>query len=41
VDFEFDDPTLMEKTKVDGSHRSVIAPAKLGGPKQMQDVRFI
>jgi len=41
VDFELDDPALMEKTKIDGSHRSVITPAKLGGPKQVRDFSFI
>ena len=41
VDFKFDEPTLVQKTKVDWRHRSVIAPAKLGGSKQMRDVCFI
>jgi len=41
VNLKFDDPALMEKSKIDGSHRSVITPAKLGGPKQVRDLSFI
>jgi hypothetical protein len=41
VDLEFDNPTFMEKTKIDGSYRSVVTPAEFGGPKQMTDVCFI
>jgi hypothetical protein len=41
VNPEFDDPTFMEKKKIDGSHRSVITPAKLGGPKQVRNVCVI
>jgi hypothetical protein len=41
VNFKLDDPTFMEKTKIDGSHRSVITPAKLGGPKQVRDFSLV
>ncbi len=41
VNLELDDPALMEKTKIDGSHRSVITPAKLGGSKQVRDFGLI
>ncbi len=41
VNLKLDDPALMEKSKIDGSHRSMITPAKLGGPKQVRDLSFI
>ncbi len=41
VDSEFDDPTLMEKSKIDGRHRSVITPAKFGGSKQVRETGIV
>ncbi len=41
VNLKFDDPALMEKTKIDGSHHSVITPAKLGGPNQVRDFGLV
>ncbi len=41
VNSEFNNPTLMEKSKNDGRHCSVITPAKFGGSKQVRETGIV